>query len=233
MSMPFYVSPEQQMADRAEYARKGISRGRSVVVFRYATGICLVAENPSQSLHKLSEIHDRLGFAAVGRYNEFETLRIAGIRHADLRGYTYDRSDVTGRSLANAYAQLLGGVFSSTAEKPLEVELIVAELGLTHERDQLYRLLYDGSVIDEPNLAVMGGAAESVSQAIGSRFDPGRELPAAFRHVTQALADARSGSLRQSSTQDSLEVAVLDRSRPQARKFRRVTDVELQELRGD
>ncbi|GAB3927955.1 hypothetical protein GCM10027613_44500 [Microlunatus endophyticus] len=131
MSMPFYVAPEQQMKDRADYARKGIARGRSVIVIDYADGILFVAENRSQALHKVSEIYDRIGFAAVGRYNEFENLRIAGIRHADFRGYSYDRSDVTGRALANAYAQLLGTIFSSGGEKPYEVELIVAELGET------------------------------------------------------------------------------------------------------
>ena len=146
MSMPFYVAPEQQMKDRADFARKGIARGRSVVVLRYADGIVFVAENRSQALHKVSEIYDRIGFAAVGRYNEFENLRQAGIRYADLRGYSYDRTDVTGRGLANAYAQLLGTIFSSGGEKPYEVEIFVAELGATSAQDQIYRLTYDGSV---------------------------------------------------------------------------------------
>ena len=151
MSM-MYVAPEQQMKDRADFARKGIARGRSVVVLRYADGICFVAENRSQALHKVSEIYDRIGFAAVGRYNEFENLRIAGIRHADLRGYSYDRADVTGRGLANAYAQLLGTIFSAGGEKPYEVEIVVAELGESSEEDQIYRLTYDGSVGDEERL---------------------------------------------------------------------------------
>ncbi|PID98053.1 MAG: proteasome subunit alpha, partial [Actinomycetales bacterium] len=146
MSLPFYVSPEQLMKDRADFARNGIAKGRSVVVLRCAAGILFVAENHSQSLHKVSEIYDCIGFAGVGRYNEFEALRIAGIRHADLRGYAYDRRDVTGRSIANAYAQLLGAAFSSSIEKPWEVEIIVAELGHDDAQDQIFKLSYDGVV---------------------------------------------------------------------------------------
>ena len=153
MTAPFYVSPEQLMKDRADFARKGISRGRSVVVVQYADGIVLVAENPSRALHKISEIYDRIGFAAVGRYNEFENLRIAGVRLADLRGYSYDRRDVTGRGLANAYAQTLGTIFSSGGEKPYEVEIFVAEVGDSVETDTIYRLMYDGSVADVQGLA--------------------------------------------------------------------------------
>ena len=166
VSMPFYVAPEQQMKDRADFARKGIARGRSVIVLRYADGILFVAENRSQALHKVSEIYDRIGFAAVGRYNEFENLRTAGIRYADLRGYSYDRTDVTGRGLANAYAQLLGTIFSSGGEKPYEVEIVVAELGPTAETDQIYRLTYDGSVADENGFAVMGGSAEAITETV-------------------------------------------------------------------
>ena len=178
MSMPFYVAPEQQMKDRADFARKGIARGRSVVVLHYADGIVFVAENRSQALHKVSEIYDRIGFAAVGRYNEFENLRMAGIRYADFRGYSYDRTDVTGRGLANAYAQLLGTIFSSGGEKPYEVEIVVAELGPTAAQDQIYRLTYDGSVADEQNFAVMGGSAEVIAevvkQGLRARAEPGR-----------------------------------------------------------
>ncbi len=178
--MPFYVAPEQQMKDRADFARKGIARGRSVVVLHYADGILFVAENRSQALHKVSEIYDRIGFAAVGRYNEFENLRTAGIRYADLRGYSYDRTDVTGRGLANAYAQLLGTIFSAGGEKPYEVEIVVAELGATPDQDQIYRLTYDGSVGDEENFAVMGGSADTISDAIGRGFEPNLDL--ACRH---------------------------------------------------
>ena len=166
MSMPFYVSPEQLMKDRADFARKGIARGRSLVVVQYADGIVFVSENLSQALHKVSEIYDRIGFAAVGRYNEFENLRMAGIRYADFRGYSYDRTDVTGRGLANAYAQLLGTIFSSGGDKPYEVEIIVAELGATRTTDQIYRLTYDGSVGDEESFAVMGGSADVITEAV-------------------------------------------------------------------
>src|SRR5512138_1393929 len=157
MTMPFYVAPEQQMKDRADYARKGIARGRSVVVLAFSDGILFVAENPSRALHKISEIYDRIAFAAVGKYNEFENLRQAGVRLADLRGYSYDRRDVTARGLANAYAQTLGTIFSGPGEKPYEVEIVIAEVGDRAEDDQIYRLTYDGSVADEHGFVVMGG----------------------------------------------------------------------------
>src|SRR3990170_1110304 len=173
MSTPFYVSPEQMMKDRADFARKGISRGRSVVVVQYADGVLFASENPSQALHKVSEIYDRIAFAAVGRYNEFENLRIAGVRLADMRGYAYDRRDVTGRGLANAYAQTLGTIFSSGGEKPYEVEIFVAEIGDSPAADQLYRLTYDGQVADEHGFAVMGGAAETVGEHLEARYREG------------------------------------------------------------
>lgn len=221
MSMPFYVAPEQQMKDRADFARKGIARGRSVVVMHYADGILFVAENRSQALHKVSEIYDRIGFAAVGRYNEFENLRIAGIRQADLRGYSYDRQDVTGRSLANFYAQVLGTIFSSGGEKPFEVEIIVAELGWEAADDQIYRLTYDGSVGDEDNFAVMGGAAEAISTTIEQGFSDNLSLADGIKLAVRGLA---SDGGREASALDveSLEVAVLDRTRALPRKFRRI-----------
>ena len=160
MSVPFYVSPEQIIKDKADYARKGIARGRSVVVLQYDGGILFVAENPSRSLHKISEIYDRIGFAAVGKYNEFENLRVAGVRLADMRGYAYDRRDVNGRSLANAYAQTLGSIFTETT-KPYEVELVVAEVGHEADQDEIYRLTFDGSVADEHGYVAMGGQADS------------------------------------------------------------------------
>src|SRR3954453_18228266 len=162
MSVPFYVSPEQLMRDRADFARKGIAKGRSAIALQYADGILFVAENRSPALHKVAEIYDRMAFAAVGRYNEFENLRIAGIRLADLRGYSYDRRDVTGRALANAYAQSLGAIFTQE-QKPFEVEICVAQVGQTGEEDELYRITYDGSVQDEPGVVVMGGQAEALS----------------------------------------------------------------------
>src|SRR3954454_20456267 len=212
MSMPFYVSPEQLMKDRADFARKGIARGRSVVAVQYADGVLFVSENPSQALHKVSEIYDRIGFAAVGRYNEFENLRIAGIRHADFRGYSYDRSDVTGRALANAYAQLLGTIFSSGAEKPYEVELIVAELGTTRDADQIYRLTYDGSVQDEDEYAVMGGSADAIARMVGEQFASGLQLGAAIQLAVRSLASDGGGDQPRELGVEALEAAVLDRT---------------------
>lgn len=223
MSLPFYVAPEQQMKDRADFARKGIARGRSVVVLHYADGILFVAENRSQALHKVSEIYDRIGFAAVGRYNEFENLRTAGIRYADLRGYSYDRIDVTARGLANAYAQLLGTIFSSGGEKPYEVEIVVAELGTRPEYDQIYRLTYDGSVQDEDDFAVMGGSADVIAESLRQGFRPRLDLGAAVRLAVGALsADGGPSAKPRELGVDALEVAILDRTRALPRKFRRI-----------
>jgi proteasome alpha subunit len=228
MSMPFYVSPEQLMKDRADFARKGIARGRSVVVVQYADGILFVAENQSQALHKISEIYDRLAFAAVGRYNEFENLRIAGVRLADMRGYSYDRRDVTGRGLANAYAQTLGTIFSAGGEKPYEVELFVAEVAEQVEDDQIYRLTYDGSVADEHGYAVMGGSADQVSEYLKERYHEGADLQTALRLAVDALG--HDSAQTRHLTADRLEVAVLDRTRNQPRKFRRITGARLAAL---
>jgi proteasome alpha subunit len=236
MSIPFYVSPEQLMKDRADFARKGIGRGRSVVVVQYAGGVLFVSENPSQALHKVSEIYDRIAFAAVGRYNEFETLRIAGVRLADMRGYAYDRRDVTGRGLANAYAQTLGTIFSSGGEKPYEVELFVAEIGDAPEDDQIYRLTYDGQVADEHGYAVMGGAADTVATYLKERYANGASLEDAVRLAVAALghsANEKGVSEDRVIPDDNLEVAVLDRSRTQPRKFRRIRPTQLTEILGD
>ncbi|MGB0101382.1 MAG: proteasome subunit alpha [Nocardioides sp.] len=231
MSMPFYVSPEQLMKDRADFARKGIARGRSVVAVQYADGILFVSENPSQALHKVSEIYDRIAFAAVGRYNEFENLRIAGVRLADMRGYAYDRRDVTGRGLANAYAQTLGTIFSSGGEKPYEVEIFVAEIGDTAASDQLYRLTYDGQVADEHGYAVMGGAADVVATYLEERYTEGTSLAEALGLAVGALG--HSVDEDRVIAVDNLEVAVLDRTRTRPRKFSRVRPARLEELLGD
>ncbi len=222
MSMPFYVSPEQLMKDRADFARKGIGRGRSVAVVRYVDGVLFVSENPSAALHKISEIYDRIAFAAVGRYNEFENLRIAGVRLADMRGYSYDRLDVTGRGLANAYAQTLGTIFSSGAEKPYEIEIFVAEVGDTPEDDQVFRLTFDGQVVEEHDVAVMGGAAESVTKYLEERYTRGLSRDEALKLAAAALGHSETGH-RDIPARD-LEVAVLDRTRTQERKFRRLDD---------
>lgn len=231
MSMIGYVSPEQQMKDRADFARKGISRGRSVAALQYADGLLFVSENPSAALHKVSELYDRLAFAAVGRYNEFENLRIAGVRLADMRGYSYDRRDVTGRGLANAYAQTLGAIFSSGGEKPYEVELFVGEIGSTPEDDQLFRLTYDGQVADEHGYAVMGGAADVVAAYLKDHYQPGMPLDAALRLAVAALGHTEAGD--RVIPIDDLEAAVLDRTRSQQRKFSRLSPARLDGLLGE
>jgi len=228
-----YVSPEQLMKDRADFARKGISRGRSVVGLQYADGLLFVSENPSAALHKVSEIYDRIAFAAVGRYNEFENLRIAGVRLADMRGYSYDRRDVTGRGLANAYAQTLGSIFSSGGEKPYEVEIFVGEIGDTPEGDQLFRLTYDGQVADEHGFAVMGGAADMVASYLTEHFREGASLAEALRWAVAALGHTADGQTDRVVPVDDLEVAVLDRTRSQPRKFSRISPGKLTGLLGD
>ncbi|HQF03269.1 MAG TPA: proteasome subunit alpha [Phycicoccus sp.] len=229
--MPFYVSPEQLMKDRADFARKGIARGRSVVVLTYADGILFVAENHSRTLHKVSEIYDRIGFAAVGKYNEFENLRVAGVRYADLRGYSYDRTDVTARGLANAYAQTLGTVFTQES-KPYEVEIVVAEVGRTPEGDQIYRLTYDGSVADERAYVAMGGAAEAIEEGLGAGWSEGMDLASALTLAVSQLAKDQAGGPDRVLGPDQLEVAVLDRHRPR-RTFRRIVGAALANLLGD
>ena len=239
MTMPIYASPEQFMRDRSDYARKGIARGRSVVVTTFAGGVLFVAENNWKTLHKVSEIYDRIGFAAVGRYNEFENLRTAGIRLADVRGYSYDRRDVTGRWLANAYAQTLGSIFSEH-QKPFEVELCVAEVGVRPANghladpeqqdralatDQLYRISYDGSIVDESRFVVMGGSTEPVSASLDDSFVSGWPLPAALAAAAVALGAAGEGAPRDLGP-EQLEVAVLDRAR-RGRTFRRLADAEV------
>jgi proteasome alpha subunit len=227
--MPIYASPEQFMRDRSEYARKGISRGRSVVVSTYADGVLFVAENHSPSLHKVSEIYDRIGFAAVGRYNEFENLRTAGIRLADVRGYSYDRRDVTGRWLANAYAQTLGSIFSEH-QKPFEVGLCVGEVGTVAATDQLYSISYDGSISDERTFVVMGGTTEPVIASLRESYQPGAALGKALSASVTALGTVGDNAPRVLAA-SHLEVAVLDRHRP-GRTFRRIVGTELDLLLG-
>ena len=229
MTQPtFYVSPEQQIKDRAEFARSGIAKGRSVIVARYADGILFVGENRSTSLHKVAEIYDRIGFAAVGKYNEFENLRVAGIRHADIRGYAYDRRDVTGRMLAGAYAQLLGTIFSAVMEKPYEVELIVAEIGDQADQDQIFRVSFDGSITDEAGFVVIGGAAEAVAGALRESYSSDASLSDCLKLALAALlADPRGGDELEVG---GLEVGVLDRLRTQTRKFRRLSNEEILNL---
>ncbi|RBJ03242.1 proteasome subunit alpha [Micromonospora tulbaghiae] len=229
MAMQFYASPEQIMRDRSELARKGIARGRSAVVLSYAGGVLFVAENLSSTLHKVSEIYDRIGFAAVGRYNEFENLRRAGVRMADLNGLSYDRRDVNGLALANAYAQTLGAIFTEQS-KPFEVEICVAEVGAAPEDDSLYRVTYDGSVNDEPGRMAMGGQAEAISGVLKNEHRPEMSLSEAVRAAMKALSSVGGeGGAARTIAANQLEVAVLDRRRV-GRTFRRVTGAALTAL---
>jgi proteasome alpha subunit len=232
VAMQFYASPEQVQRDRSEYARKGIARGRSAVVLTYEGGILLVAENIT-TLRKISEIYDRIGFAAVGRYNEFENLRRLGVRMADLNGYSYDRRDVTGRALANAFTQTLGAIFTET-QKPYEVEICIAEVGASVEHDELYRITYDGSVMDEPGFMAMGGQTEAISAVLRERHDTSADLVGALKLAAEALGSVggENGTTRTLDAKQ-LEVAVLDRRR-KGRTFRRITGPSLiQLLEGD
>jgi proteasome alpha subunit len=228
--MQFYASPEQVQRDRSEYARKGIARGRSAVVLTYEGGILLVAENIT-TLRKISEIYDKIGFAAVGRYNEFEALRRMGVRMADLNGYSFDRRDVTGRGMANAYTQTLGAIFSET-QKPYEVEICIAQVGASPESDELYRITYDGSVMDEPGFMAMGGQAEAISNVLRERHDTAADLTSALALAAEALGSVggENGQPRQLEAKQ-LEVAVLDRRR-KGRAFRRIAGTALTTLLG-
>ncbi len=219
MSVPsFYVSPEQLTKDRADYARKGIARGRPLIVLEYAGGIAFVADNPSTHLHKLAELYDRIAFAAVGRFPEFETLRVAGVRLADIRGYSYGREDVTSRAIANFYSQTLGQIFIQES-KPYEVELCVAEVGADGSPDALYHVLYDGTVTDRKGYLAMGGQAEELNPSLQRDYTDGLDLDAAVRLAVRTLRTAAPNAEKTSR----LEVAVLERDRPR-RAFRRLTD---------
>jgi proteasome alpha subunit len=217
MPLPYYVSPEQMMKDKAEYARKGIARGRSIVTLEYRDGILLVAENPSTLLHKISEIYDRIAFAGVGKYNEFENLRIAGVRHADVKGYAYSRGDVTAKGLANAYSQALGNIFTQDI-KPFEVEVLVAEVSETDGlKNEIYHILYDGTIEDEKNYAAMGGQAEEIRRFLKDNYREQMTLAEVVGLGVRALNVTQNKTL----TERDLEVAVLDRTRGR-RKFHRI-----------
>ena len=225
MTMPYYVAPEQVMKDRAEYAQKGIARGRSLIATVYDLGIAIVAENPSRSLHKISEIYDRIAFGGVGKYNEYDQLRVSGIRHADTKGYAYSREDVDARSLANLYAQYLGQVFTHEM-KPLEVEILVAELGVGARPHQLYHIAYEGTITDEDRYAVLGGETEAIAERLEEQWNAGWELPEALRAAVNSLSgpDHTLGGA-------DLEVAVLGQGNGR-RAFRRLMDAELETLLG-
>jgi proteasome alpha subunit len=217
MPLPYYVSPEQMMKDKAEYARKGIARGKAIVAIEYGDGVLLVAENPSTLLHKISEIYDRIAFAGVGKYNEFENLRVAGVRHADVKGYSYSRGDVSAKALANAYSQALGNIFTEGI-KPFEVEVLVVEVGdADGRRNEIYHILYDGTIEDERQYAAMGGHADEIRRYLKDNYREGLDFAAALQLGVRALMVTQNKTL----TERDLEVAVLDRSK-ERRKFRRI-----------
>jgi proteasome alpha subunit len=227
MSFMPYVPPEQLMKDRSEYAQKGIARGKSVVGLEYADGILFLAENPSATLHKISEIYDRIAFAGVGKYSEFEELRISGVRLADLRGYSYGREDVTARELANAYSQALSTIFTQQM-KPYEVEILVGEVGEEPGGNAIYRIKFDGSITDEHGFVAIGGHAEALTTKLKDTYAEGWDLATAVRSGVEALSTAED---RQIPPQD-VEAAVLDRTRRGRRKFRRLPDEEVARLLG-
>jgi proteasome alpha subunit len=222
-----YVPPEQMMKDRSEFARKGIARGKSVVCVEYSDGLVFTAENPSATLHKISEIYDRIAFAGVGKYSEFEDLRISGVRLADLRGYSYGREDVRARDVASAYSQALSTIFTQQM-KPYEVEILVAEIAEDAGRNEVYHVLYDGTVTDEHGYVAIGGHTEELTNAVKAAFQPGWDLATAVRESVKALSTAEGRQVEAGQ----IEAGVLDRTRPARRKFRRLGDDEVTEILG-
>ena len=223
MTMPFYVAPEQFMKDKADFARKNIARGRPLVATVYAQGVLICSENSSRSLHKVSEIYDRIAFGGVGKYNEFDQLRVAGVQYADVKGYQFSREDVDARSLANLYARHMGNVFTHEM-KPLEVEILVAEVGPEPGRDQMFHILYDGTVVDEDRFTVLGGEADAISGRMARAYEAGWSLRQALSGAVKAL-----GGSDHELRPDELEVAVLDRGNGR-RAFRRIVGRELERI---
>ena len=221
MAFPYYVSPEQIMQDKAEYAKKGIAKGRSIIAVEYQDGVFMIADNPSSSLNKISEIYDTIAFLGAGKYSEFENLRKAGIRHADFKGYMYSREDVTAKSLANAYSQALGTTFSQEV-KPLEVEIAVVAVSEPGKPNEIYRISFDGSIIDERGFTVIGGRSEAITIFLKDRYKTGLSLS----DTLKLCKEARENSSGQKLAVQSLEAAVLDGNR-QGRKFRRLTTDEI------
>ena len=222
MSFMPYVAPEQLMKDRSDYAHKGIARGRSVIGLEFADGLLFIAENPSTTLHKISEIYDRIAFAGVGKYSEFEELRIAGIRLADLRGYSYGREDVKARDLANAYSQALSTIFTQQM-KPYEVEVLVGEVDGEAGSARLYHVLFDGSVTDIQGSVAIGGHADDLTEAMKQRYDASWDLAAAVKNAVEILGSPDSRTIEA----DLIEAGVLDRTHTQRRKFRRLEEDEI------
>ena len=223
MPGPFiYASPEQVMKDKADYARKGVARGKAIVALEYAEGILFLAENPSATLHKVSEIYDRIAFGGVGKYPEYENLRILGIRQADLKGYAYSRDDVSARSLANLYSQVLDQVFTQSL-KPYEAEILVAGVGADASGTEMYHVTFDGVMTDEHGYAAVGGQSDALKQHLEGTYESIPDLPGAVKLGVAALAAVQNVEL----AAEQLEAAVLDRTLPR-RTFRRLSAAELE-----
>jgi proteasome alpha subunit len=227
MSFMPYVAPEQMMTDRSEYAHKGIARGRSVIGLEYADGLLFIAENPSALLHKISEIYDKMAFAGVGKYSEFEDLRIAGVRLADLRGYSYGREDVKARDLANAYSQSLSTIFTQQM-KPYEVEILVGEVDGEASGTAIYHILFDGSVTDEHGFVAIGGHAEELTETLKTRYAENWDLATAVKTAVEVIGSPESRTIEP----EAVEAGVLDRTREQRRKFRRLADADVAQILG-
>jgi proteasome alpha subunit len=226
MTIPYYVSPERIMQDKAEYARKGIARGKSIIAMECEEGILMVAENPSRTLNKISEIYDRIAFAGAGKFSEFESLRKAGIQHADVKGYAYGREDVTARSLANAYSQTIGDIFGQ-AVKPLEVEILLAQVNDGGD-DEIYRISFDGSLCDERQFTAIGGRSDEIMSYLREKYRESMSLADSLALSSEAIREVDNSDVEV----DNLEVALLDRNRTN-RRFRRVTREEMKALRKD
>jgi len=222
LTLPFYVPPEQLVKDRAEYARKGIARGRSIVAVEAQEGVLILAENPSRTLTKISEIYDRIAFAGVGKYNEFESLRVAGIRYADVKGYQYGREDVTAKSLASAFSQTLGNIFVQ-GPKPFEVEVLIAEVGRTLADDRLFKVTYDGTLYDTSGYSAIGGKSDALSERLGQSYDGTPTIDEALRMAADAFRKVEDRRV------DGWEGALLDRCMDN-RRFRRLSKEQLKDI---
>jgi proteasome alpha subunit len=163
----------------------------------------------------------------VGRYNEFENLRKAGVRYADMTGFQYDRQDVTARGLANWYAQILGSIFTDS-NKPFEVEIVVAEVGSSPADDQIYRITFDGSVAEEHGFVAMGGQSDQVAGVLKQHYADSMPLVDALAAAIEGVSGPQNGE-RPEVSAGQLEVAVLDRGRAH-RKFRRLAGARLEAL---
>ncbi|GBE24753.1 proteasome subunit alpha [bacterium BMS3Bbin02] len=221
MNMPMYVPPEQLVKDRAEFAMKGIGRGRPIAAIQYDNGVLLFGENPSATLHKIGEIYDRIAFAAVGRFNEFESLRVAGVRYADVKGYNYGRTDVTARGLANGYAQTLGQIFIHEV-KPYEVAVVIVEVGDSADEDVMYRVQFDGTLIDIQSFTALGGSEEALVEALTESYQAGATLADAISRTAAAIVTVEESAV----APERWEAAVLDRTLGR-RRFRRLDTQEI------